>query len=241
MGFDPKNVGDVVMVACGRHCAICHRFCGIKMELHHIRHANDGGNDSIDNCIPLCFDCHSDMRSYDHNHPKGRKYTEKELKLHRDNWYSKCAATGGVIANEKHVELDRHVFARIVEGLPFDPLIRYLKDRYPGQPYLQRHFRVLDFFAYQSNDPFHEFLDVDLEGLRLDLLEHVDALLVKVGLVTFPAHGSEQNEFATELKYSDSSKYSEVIMEVATLDLAVVASYEALVRAARRKLSVDAN
>ena len=50
-----------------------------------------GGKDSFDNCIPLCFNCHGDMRSVDHRHPKGRKYTESELKNHRDSWYANLA------------------------------------------------------------------------------------------------------------------------------------------------------
>jgi hypothetical protein len=31
------------------------------------------------------------MRSYDHNHPKGTKYTPGELREHRDIWYAQCA------------------------------------------------------------------------------------------------------------------------------------------------------
>ena len=41
--------------------------------------------------IPVCFDCHSDMRSYDFKHPKGSKYTPDELRQHRDRWYEKVA------------------------------------------------------------------------------------------------------------------------------------------------------
>ena len=61
------------------------------MECHHIRPAADGGDDSIDNCIPLCFDCHAEVRAYNPRHPKGCAYTESELRRHRDNWFSFCA------------------------------------------------------------------------------------------------------------------------------------------------------
>lgn len=80
---------EQALVACMRSCCICHRFRGIKIELHHIVHKSEGGTDLFDNCIPLCFDCHGDMRSYDHNHPKGTKYSPSELKRHRDEWYKK--------------------------------------------------------------------------------------------------------------------------------------------------------
>jgi 5-methylcytosine-specific restriction endonuclease McrA len=65
MGFS-DGVREQALTACGRHCCICHKFSGLKMELHHIVHRSEGGQDTFENCIPLCFDCHGDMRSYDH-------------------------------------------------------------------------------------------------------------------------------------------------------------------------------
>ena len=85
----PNNIAEKVLVDCKRSCAICHTFCGIKIELHHIKPKSDGGEDSYDNCIPLCFNCHADAGAYNPKHPKGRKYSEAELKNHRDRWYSK--------------------------------------------------------------------------------------------------------------------------------------------------------
>ena len=85
----PKNAADKALIACGRYCCICHKFCGTKMELHHIEQRAEGGADTFDNCIPLCFDCHADVGSYNHKHPKGRKYSVSELMGHRDNWYAK--------------------------------------------------------------------------------------------------------------------------------------------------------
>lgn len=61
------------------------------MECHHIRQAADGGDDSSDNCIPLCFDCHAEVGSYNPRHPKGSAYTESELRRHRDSWFRFCA------------------------------------------------------------------------------------------------------------------------------------------------------
>lgn len=87
MGF-PKTVADEVFVRCARHCCLCGKYAGSKMELHHIRQAADGGDDSADNCIPLCFDCHAEVKAYNPHHPKGRKFTETELKGHRERIYA---------------------------------------------------------------------------------------------------------------------------------------------------------
>ena len=88
MGF-PQSVADEIFVKCGRHCCLCGKYAGQKMELHHIKQAADGGEDTVDNCIPLCLDCHAEVASYNPRHPKGRKYTETELKGHRDRVFKK--------------------------------------------------------------------------------------------------------------------------------------------------------
>ena len=88
MPFSDK-VKEDAMIACGRRCCICHKFCGNKMEVHHIVPQKDGGPDDFENAIPLCFDCHAEVAAYNVNHPKGVKFSKNELKRHRDNWYSR--------------------------------------------------------------------------------------------------------------------------------------------------------
>lgn len=87
MSFSKEIVEDA-LVACGRLCCICHKFCGVRIELHHIIPRHKGGDDSCENCIPLCFDCHAEVEHYNTDHPKGRKFTPGELTKHRDKWYA---------------------------------------------------------------------------------------------------------------------------------------------------------
>lgn len=86
MAFSDK-VKEDALVACGRHCCICRKFCGNNIEVHHIKPHAEGGSDSFENAIPLCFDCHAEVGQYNSNHPKGTKFTERELRRHRDNCY----------------------------------------------------------------------------------------------------------------------------------------------------------
>lgn len=88
MGF-PASVADDVLVRCNRHCCLCGKYVGQKIELHHIKQVADGGEDTVDNCIPLCFNCHAEVKAYNPRHPKGRKFTENELKGHRDKCYKR--------------------------------------------------------------------------------------------------------------------------------------------------------
>lgn len=99
MSFSKEIVEDA-LVACGRSCCICHKFCGVRIETHHLKPKHLGGDDSFENCIPLCFDCHAEVEHYNNNHPRGRKFSEGELRKHRDNWYS--------MVRELNTPLPRH-------------------------------------------------------------------------------------------------------------------------------------
>lgn len=74
------------------------------MEVHHIKARAEGGQDIYENAIPLCFDCHAEVRQYDPKHPKGIKFTEKELIMHRDEWYRKVKQ--GVKENDKQERIE---------------------------------------------------------------------------------------------------------------------------------------
>ena len=79
----------LALVASGRCCCICHKFCGVRIETHHIRPVSKGGDDSFENCIPLFFDCHAEVENYNDHHPRGSKFSESELRKHRDTCFSK--------------------------------------------------------------------------------------------------------------------------------------------------------
>ena len=57
------------------------------MEIHHIEQEAEGGQSTCDNGVPVCFDCHAEVNSYNEQHPRGRKYRSSELKQLRDEWF----------------------------------------------------------------------------------------------------------------------------------------------------------
>jgi hypothetical protein len=69
----------------------------VKIEVDHIVQKADGGPDTIDNAIPVCFECHAEIHSYSDKHPRGRKFTPEELRSHRDQWLAICASTPEVM------------------------------------------------------------------------------------------------------------------------------------------------
>ena len=86
----PRDQVDQLLIACHRRCCVCHRFCGVKIETDHIVTKADGGPDTIDNAIPVCFECHAEIHSYNDKHPRGRKFRPEELRGHKEQWLEIC-------------------------------------------------------------------------------------------------------------------------------------------------------
>jgi HNH endonuclease len=90
MAFNREEV-SALLSQCHRRCCICHRFCGVKIETDHIIPTESGGGDEIKNAIPVCFECHAEIHSYNDKHPRGRKFQPEELHLHKEQWLKICA------------------------------------------------------------------------------------------------------------------------------------------------------
>ena len=72
----------------------------------------------MDNCIPLCFNCHADVGHYNPNHPKGTKYSESELRMHRERWYD--AIKSLALETQKVQEDVGHDVVEAYEGQEID-------------------------------------------------------------------------------------------------------------------------
>jgi len=86
MPFSQK-IKQEILVLSARHCCVCHKSKGIKLEVHHISPQLQGGLDTFENAIALCFDCHSDAGHYFAGHPKGLKFSPAELLRHKEEWF----------------------------------------------------------------------------------------------------------------------------------------------------------
>lgn len=99
MGEFKKSEVEELLAACKRRCCVCHKFCGVRIEVDHMHPAADGGTDEIENAIPLCFDCHAEVHHYNDRHPKGRKFSVHELRLHKENWLRVCRESPGALVD----------------------------------------------------------------------------------------------------------------------------------------------
>jgi hypothetical protein len=233
----PSQVKETALLSCGRHCCLCHKFCGLKIELHHIVHASEGGDDTLDNCIPLCFDCHGDMRSYDHQHPKGTKYTPTELRRHRDAWYLKRQNSPFPAYSEASLKLDQQVFLDIKTALPYSGAIRFLEQHDFGVSFILNRLDALHAFSAKSEDPSAEFIDADLEGMRITLVKAINEFSYYLSMHTWPTHNGFQS-VPPEWEESRPARHTEVVGKLNALGTAVTTAYSMLVRESRRRLSV---
>lgn len=99
MGFT-KETKERAFVASARRCCVCKEFKGRNLEVHHVIPKSDGGKDTFENAIPLCFDCHANAGHYNSKHPRGSKFSRTELKMHRDQWYNQVK--NGLFSETEH-------------------------------------------------------------------------------------------------------------------------------------------
>jgi hypothetical protein len=59
----------------------------------------DDGPDTIDNAIPVCFECHAEIHAYNDKHPRGRKFRPEELRLHKEQWLKVCETSAHFLAS----------------------------------------------------------------------------------------------------------------------------------------------
>jgi len=234
-------VKDKVLVKCGRHCCICHKFCGLKMELHHIILKSEGGEETVENCIPLCFDCHADQKSYDHNHPKGTKYSRKELKGHREKWYGLVDQNLGTGTGE-HLEQDKHLFLDFYRKLPPKPTIWYLQQiDFNARKFRLDNLNAIETFVIERGlEPWIEFFDSDIQTLYSELF----GLMIEFDeMIRHQTYDFKDGEYYTqcvprEWEISDPERYNRVVKTLNELADKIVNTYTALVKLARKKLGV---
>ncbi len=82
----PLDIKKKVLLWSDRHCCLCGKSCGTDIEIAHIDNRSDN---SLDNAMPLCYDCHAAIGRYNDEHPKGNKYKPEELKIRREQIFER--------------------------------------------------------------------------------------------------------------------------------------------------------
>lgn len=162
----PLSVREEALVKCGRHCCLCHRFVGTKIECHHIEPEADGGDDSLENCSAGPPHGSRSKGAYNPSHPKGTRFRPQELRAHRDKWHEKMSNTTPAIFDEERRAVDRAVYAKLRDAVPEGWVAEFLALHDWSQPIRVRDLdkiRAIDWFLDRLDS---EFLDPTCEGIR---------------------------------------------------------------------------
>ena len=160
MGFSAE-IKQEIFVRSARHCCVCHKPKGLNIEIHHIKPRHQGGMDTLENAIALCFDCHADAGHYFANHPKGSKLSPHELLKHKAEWFKIVSENKILESKNTFVELsivnknfsgifrpvfikettqynDRDMYKRLYELIGKDPMefVNELKESNKNRGYL---------------------------------------------------------------------------------------------------------
>jgi len=87
----------------------------------------EGGPDTIDNAIPVCFECHAETHSYNDQHPRGRKFRPAELQKQKEQWLEICRNRPEIFINAAR-DADVGPLQALVDELEFNAAV----SRYPG-------------------------------------------------------------------------------------------------------------
>lgn len=238
MGF-PKEIREKALIACKRHCVLCELEKGVNVECHHIiPHAN-GGSDTFENCIPLCFDCHSKVGAYNPKHPKGNKFSPEELKIRRDSFYQRVAdgEFPKYVDNAGSNDEDKVLYQKIKELFQSPNLKYYLTEVDLGNDFDNRIFYPLNQLMQYNDDPDYEFVDYEVEAYRKRLFAAVNEFLNYKAVNTFPTKIGTQAIYTWKNDDYDYKESLHINMEFNNLATAIWDAYKAFISICKRKLN----
>jgi hypothetical protein len=89
------------------------------METDHLIPQAEDGPDDIGNCLPVCFECHAEIHSYNDQHPRGRKFRSEELRAHKEQWLEICR-TRPEVFTEPSRQADVGPLQALIDELEFN-------------------------------------------------------------------------------------------------------------------------
>jgi hypothetical protein len=92
------------------------------MEIDHIDPKAEGGEDSEENAIPVCFECHAEIHSYNDKHPKGRKFRADEIRGHKEQWLKICRERPELFVNVAW-DIDVGPLSALIDEMEFNLLV----------------------------------------------------------------------------------------------------------------------
>lgn len=226
-----------------RRCALCFQLVGdLKETRGQIAHLDGNpANAAEDNLVWFCLEHHS---LYDSSTSQHKNYTMAEVKSARIRLYN-------AIENDEHltggkgaaggIETDRAQLADLVATMTASPRTSLLLRQHDfGGSFYLSDISLLEDIASRGVE--HEFVDDELEGLRITLIRAAREFLSFIGDYTYRLSNGPRNVVIGHDEREDPGAPRRLEREAAIKHLnesatATAEAYDALVRRARRKLA----
>lgn len=141
--------------------------------------------------------------------------------------------------DDETLKLDRQVFDRIrTELLPQSGTIQFLRhNNFAGFSFKTDDIVDLHRFEEESNNSNLEFLNPDLEKIKLELLSSVSHFTALIAIQTFPTKNGRQI-VPPEWEIDQPERFREVVTDLHDTKFEICEKYDMLIKLGRRVLKI---
>jgi hypothetical protein len=140
---------------------------------------DENGSSEINNAIPVCFECHAEIHSYNDKHPRGRKYRPEELRQHKEQWLSICSERPEALVQGSW-QTDVGPLQALIDELEFNSAVAEDSARPHYCPFLDDQFRrAIQEGAISTLDPTLKNAILDAYAAMLRANRHISALTMQ--------------------------------------------------------------
>lgn len=141
--------------------------------------------------------------------------------------------------DDETIKLDRQIFEKIrTELLPQTGAISFLRhNNFAGFSFNTNSIEDLDNFEYECKKSDFEFINPDLEKIKIELLNSVDHFTGKIAIQTFPTNNGRQT-VPPEWELEQPERFWEVVNDLHKTKFQICDKYDELIKLGRRVLKI---
>jgi hypothetical protein len=238
----PPAIELTVLDQSRRRCTLCFHLKGDLSEKHgQIAHLDDNPANCVeDNLAFMCIEHHS---LYDSTTRQHKNYTIQEAKTARARLYQAIGNGDHITAGSPKalpnagIDADRRTLARLVELMGTSGSIDFLRtNNFAGWSFEWSRLDGLQQSLAHSG-PEHEFLDTDIEQLRVAFQAACHAFMKYAAFNTFVVGSSGRQGIPEDWETEQPERFDKTVKEIHEGADRVCRCYDELIRAARRRLA----
>jgi len=141
--------------------------------------------------------------------------------------------------DDETLKLDRQIFEKIrTELLPQTGAIYFLRhNNFAGLSFNTDSIQDLDSFEHECKKSDFEFLNPDLEKIKIELLNSVDHFIEQITFQTFPTNNGRQT-VPPEWELEQHERFWEVVNDIHKTKFQICDKYDELIKLGRRVLKI---